>query len=186
MQQRELQDVCRTANAPLAAKECRAAYGEELVRAEIDRVETRPIASTMTDREIDLLARKVDVVHRCREVQLYFGVCRRKPSKTVNQPFGGEVGRGAYGERASTLTLSQLVGSKRNPVEGIAYHSKIVAADAGDDEAVALAVEEPDAKFSLQRFHLVADRSLSYTQLLSGAREALMPSRCVKESERVK
>ena len=186
MQQSELQDVCRTANAPLAAKECRAAYGEALVRAEIDRVETRPVASAMTDREIDLLARKVDVVHRCREVQHYFGVCRGKPSKTVNQPFRGEVGRGADGERASTLTLSQLLGSKRDPVEGIAYHSEIIAAGAGDDEAVALAVEEPDAKFSLQRFHLVADRSLSDTQLLSGAREALMPSRCVKESERVK
>src|SRR5215469_15112303 len=186
MQERELQDVCRTADAPLAAKEGGAAYGEELLQAEIDRVEARPVTSTMTDREIDLLARKVDMVHRCREVQLYFGVCRGKPSKTVNQPFGGEVGRGADGERASTLTLSQLVGSKCDPVEGIANHSKIVAAGAGDDEAVALAVEEPDAKFSLQRFHLVADRSLSDTQLLSGAREALMPSRCVKESERVK
>src|SRR5215467_3988449 len=186
MQQRELQDVCRTENAPLAAKECRAAYGEELVRAEIDRVETRPVASAMTDREIDLLARKVDVVHRCREVQHYFGVCRGKPSKTVNQPFGGEIGRGADGERASTLTLSQLLGSKRDPVESIAYHSKIVAAGAGNDEAVTLAIEQPDAKFSLQRFHLVADRSLSDTQLHRGAREALMPSRCVKESERVK
>ena len=186
MQKRELQDVCRTPDAPLAAKEGRAAYGKELLRAEIDRVEARPVASTMTDREIDLFTRKVDVVHRCREVQLYFGVCRGKPSETVNQPFGGEVGRGADGKRASTLTLSQLLGSKRDPVEGIAYHSEIVAAGAGDDEAMALAVEQPDAKLSLQRFHLVADRSLSDTQLRRGAREALMPSCCVKGSERVK
>jgi hypothetical protein len=186
MQQRKLQNVCRAPDAALAAKKGRAAYREELLWAEIDRVEARPGASTMTDREIDLFTRKVDVVHRCREVQLYFGVCRGKPSETVNQPFGGEVGRGTDGERTSTLTLSQLLGSKRDPVEGIAYHSKIVAAGAGDDEAVALAVEEPDAKLSLQRFHLVADRSLSDTQLLRGAREALMPSRCVKESERVK
>src|SRR5215469_13757970 len=159
MQQRKLQNVRRTADA-LAAKEGGAAYGKELVRAEIDRVEARPVASTMTDREIDLLARKVDVAHRCREVQLYFVVCRGKPSETVNQPFGGEVRRGTDGERASTLTLSQLLGSKRDPVEGIAYHSEIIAACAGDDEAVALAVEQPDAKLSLQCFHLVADRSL--------------------------
>jgi len=186
MQQRKLQDIYRTADAARAPKEGRAAYGKEFFRAEIDRVEARPVASTMTDREIDLLTRKVDVVHRCREVQLYFGVCRGKPSETVNQPFGGEVGRDTDGERARTLTLSQLLGSKRDPVEGIAYHRKIVAAGAGNDEAVALAVEQPDAKFSLQRFHLVADRSLSDTQLHRGAREALMPSRCVKESERVK
>src|SRR5215831_15257665 len=186
MQERELQDVCRTPDAPLAAKEGRAAYGEELLRAEVDRVEAWPIASTMTDREIDLFTRKVDVVHRCREVQLYFGVCRGKPSETVNQPFGGEVGRGTDGERARTLTLSQLLGSKRDPVEGIAYHRKIIAACAGYDEAVALAVEQPDAKLSLQRLHLMADRSLSDTQLFRGAREALMPSRCIKESERVK
>src|SRR5215467_2688896 len=186
MQQRKLQNVRRTADAPLAAKEGRAAYGEELLRAEVDRLEARPVASTMTDREIDLFARKVDVVHRCREVQLYFGVCPGKPSETVNQPFGGEVRRGTDGERASALTLSQLLGSKRDSVEGIVYHSKIIAACASDEEAVALAVEQPDAKLSLQRLHLVADRSLSDTQLLRGAREALMPSRCVKESERIK
>src|SRR5215472_17322604 len=97
MQQRKLQDVCRTADAPLAAKEGRAAYREELLRAEIDRVEARPVASTMTDREIDLFTRKVDMVHRCREIQLCFGVCRGKPSETVNQPFVGEVGRGTDG-----------------------------------------------------------------------------------------
>jgi len=64
MQQRKLQDVCRTADAASAAKEGRAAYGKEFFRAEIDRVESRPTASTMTDREIDFLSRKVDVVHR--------------------------------------------------------------------------------------------------------------------------
>src|SRR5215471_19754425 len=181
MQERKLQDVCRTPDAP-AAKEGRAAYWEELLRAEVDRVEAGPVASTMTDREIDLFTRKVDVVHRCREVQLYFGVRRGKPSETVNQPFGGEVRGGTDGERASALTLSQLLGSKRDPVEGIVYHSKIIAACAGDDEAVALAVKQPDAKLSLQCFHLVADRSLSDTQLLSGAREALMPSRRVEGS----
>ena len=84
MQQRKLQNVCRTADAPLAAKEGRAVYGKEFLRAEIDRGEARPIAGTMTDREIDLLTHKVDVVHRCREFQLYFGVCRGKPSETVN------------------------------------------------------------------------------------------------------
>jgi hypothetical protein len=136
MQQRKPQDVLRTADATMAAKESRAAHGKEFFRAEIDRVEARPVASTMTDREIDLLTRKVDVVHRCREVQLHFGVCRGKPSETVNQPFGGEVGRSADGERAGALTPSQLLGSKRDPVEGIAYHSKIVAAGAGNDEAV--------------------------------------------------
>src|SRR6516162_6893648 len=186
MQERELQDVRRTPDAPLAAKEGRAAYGEELLRAEVDRVEAGPVASTVTDRDIDLFTRKVDVVHRCREVQLYIGVRRGKPSETVNQPFGGKVGRGTDGERASTLTLCQLLGSKRDPVEGIAYHSKIIAAGAGDNEAAALAVEQPDAKFSLQRFHLMADRSLGDTQLLRGARKALMPRRRVKGSERVK
>ena len=185
MQQRTLQDVCRTADAAPAANEGRAADGKEFLQAEIDRVEARPVSSTMTDREIDLLTHKVDVVHRCREFQLYFGVCRGKPSETVNQPLGGEVGRGADGERARTLTPSQLLGSKCDPVEGIAYHRKIVAAGAGNDEAVALAVEQFDAKLSLQRFHLMADRSLGDTQLVRGAGEALMPGRCVKRSERV-
>jgi hypothetical protein len=50
--------------------------------------ESRPLAVTMTDREIDLLTRKVGVVHRCRVVQLYFGVSCGKPSESVNQPLG--------------------------------------------------------------------------------------------------
>src|SRR6516225_5355148 len=133
MQERELQDVRRTPDAPLAAKEGRAAYGEELLRAKVDRVEAGPVASTMTDREIDLFTGKVDVVHRCREFLIYFGVRRGKRSEAVNQPFGGKVGRGTDGERASTLTLSQLLGSKRDPVERISYHSEIIAACAGDD-----------------------------------------------------
>ena len=90
------------------------------------------------------------------------------------------------GERARTLTLSQLLCSKRDPVKGIAHHSKIVTASAGDGEAGALSIEQLNAKLSLQRFHLMADRSLCDTQLLRGAREALMPSRRVKGSERVK
>jgi hypothetical protein len=58
-------------------------------------------------------------VHRCRDIELNFGIGRGKPSETVNEPFGGEVGRGADGERARTLTLSELLGSKSDRVEGI-------------------------------------------------------------------
>src|SRR6516164_6657883 len=70
MQQRKLQDIYRTADAALASKEGRAAYGKEFFRAEIDRVEARPVASTMTDREIDLL-----VTRRGREARLSARVC---------------------------------------------------------------------------------------------------------------
>src|SRR5215831_5107757 len=106
----------------MTTKESRAAHGKEFFRAEIDRVESRPVAGAVTDREIDLLTRKIDVLHGCRDIELNFGMGRGKPSETMNQPFGGEVGRRADGERARTLTLSQLLGSKRDPVKGIAHH----------------------------------------------------------------
>src|SRR5215472_15418764 len=122
MQQRKLQDVCRPADAALSTKQSRAAHRKEFLRAEIDRVEPRPVAATVTDRQIDLLTRKIDVVHGCRDIELNFGMGRGKPSESVNQPLGGEVGRGADGERTSTLALRQLLGSKCDPVEGIAYH----------------------------------------------------------------
>src|SRR5215471_7596492 len=86
MQQRKPQDVLRMADAAMAAKESRAAHRKELLGAEIDRVESRPVAGTVTDREIDLLTRKIDVVHGCRDIELNFGMCRGKPSETMNQP----------------------------------------------------------------------------------------------------
>ena len=60
--------------------------GKEFFRAEIDRVESRPVAGTLADREIDLLTRKIEVVHGCRDIELNFGMRRGKPSETMNQP----------------------------------------------------------------------------------------------------
>src|SRR5215471_10523438 len=86
MQQRKPQNVFRAADAALSTKQSRAAHRKEFLRAEIYRVEPRPVAATVTDRQIDLLTRKIDVVHGCRDIELNFGMGRGKPSETMNQP----------------------------------------------------------------------------------------------------
>ena len=57
----------------------------------------------------------------------------------------------------------------------VAHHVEILAPGLGDDQALALAVEQLEAELLLQRLDLVADRALRDEQLLGGAREALVP-----------
>ena len=63
VQKGELQDVRRLGETA-SRQQFRAAYRKELFGAQPDSVEARPIAVAVTHREVDILARKVDVVQR--------------------------------------------------------------------------------------------------------------------------
>ena len=86
---------------------------------------------------------------------------------------------------AGALTLDQTLGADRDPVECIAQNDEIFATGLGDDEPLALAIEKLDPELCLQRFDLVAHRSLRDTQLLGRTREALMPGRGLEGLERI-
>ena len=62
---------------------------------------------------------------------------------------------------------------------------EIGAAGFGDDQPLALAIEELEAELRLERLDLVADRALRDAQLLGGAREALVAGRGLEGLERV-
>src|SRR5947199_10801426 len=85
--------------------------------------------------------------------------------------------RGAHSERAATLALQQPLRSDRDSIERIAHNDKVFATGLRDDQPLALAIEELDAKFLFQRLDLMADRPLRHTQFLGGAREALVAGR---------
>ena len=78
-------------DSTLAAEESRAANRKQLFGAQIDGIEPNPIAGAVTDREIDILASKVDVVHRRRDLQLNLGIGFGKPPEPADQPFGGKI-----------------------------------------------------------------------------------------------
>ena len=91
VQQRKLQDILWATDAAPAVQEGWAANREQLFRAQIDGIEPNPIAAAMTDREIDILARKVDVMHRRRDLQLDLGIGFGKPREAADQPFSGKI-----------------------------------------------------------------------------------------------
>ena len=62
---------------------------------------------------------------------------------------------------------------------------EIAAPGLGDDQTIVLALEELKRKLDLERLDLVADGALRQAQLLSGAREALVPGRGVERPQRV-
>jgi len=92
----------------------------------------------------------------------------------MHQPFRGEILRGADCEHAGTVPLHQPLRGGADVIERLADLDEIVAAGGRDLEALALAVEQPDAELRLQRLHLLADRALGDVKFLGGAREALV------------
>ena len=76
---------------------------------------------------------------------------------------------------AGVLPLQQPLGADGNAVERVAHDGEIVAARLGDDQALALAIEQLDRKLRLQRLHLVAYRALRDAKLFGRARETFMP-----------
>ncbi len=173
--QRKLENIGRLAQPSSPGQQLWTAHREQLLRAELDRVEARPVAVAMADREIDFLARKIDMMQRCRNAQVDAGVRFGKMPEPVHQPFGGEVRRRADRQNTGILPLEQPFGAERDPVERIADDGQIVAARLGDDKALAFAVEQLDAKLGFERLDLMADRALRDVKLVGRARETLMP-----------
>jgi len=131
----------------------------------------------MANGDIDVLARKIDVMHDRGNPQVDCGVRLGKPAEPVHQPFGGKIRRGAHGQHAGALPLHQALGPHGDAIERIAHDGKVVAAGIGDDQPLPLAVEQLDAELGFQRFNLMTHRALRDAKLLGGAGEADMPGR---------
>src|SRR5215472_9581137 len=157
-----------------AGEQLRAADRKNLLRAKPRRLETRPIAITVPHRNVDVLVGKVYGMHCRRNPQIDAGMCRGKASQAMNQPFRGEIQRGADYEDASVLPLHQPLGAGPNVVERLANHDEIIPADRGNLEALALAGEELDAELGLEGLDLLAYRALGDVKLLGRAGEAFV------------
>jgi hypothetical protein len=160
---------------PAARQQFWAADGKELLAAELHGVGPRPVAVAMTHRHVDVFACKVDMMHRCGDPQVNAGMRFGKVAEPMHQPLGGKIGRGADCEDPCTLPLQEPLGADRNAVQGIAHHGKIIAAGFGDDQPLALAVEQLDRKLGFKRLDLVADGALRDAQLFRRARKTLVP-----------
>jgi len=78
-------------DAATAAEESRAADRKQLFSTEVDGIEPKPITVAVTDREIDILASEVYVVHRRRDLELDLRIGLSKPPEPADQPFGGKI-----------------------------------------------------------------------------------------------
>ena len=139
----------------------------------------------MTNGEVDVLAREVDVMRRSADSEIDLGMCFREPPQPVDEPLRSKIGRGADGERAAALTLQQPFGAIGDPIERVAHDREIGAPALGDHQPLALAIEQLQAELGLERFHLMADGALRDAELLGGAREALMAGRGLEGLERI-
>ena len=119
-----------------------------------------PLPVPVTDRHIDVLPREVNVLQRGADAQVNPRMVLGEPSKAMDEPLAGEVGRSGHGQHASVLALQQTLGSDGEPVKGIPHHFKIRSSRVGDQQALTLPLKQLKAEFRFECLDLMADRSL--------------------------
>src|SRR5258708_22329483 len=154
MQERKFRHVGWSADAVPSRDQLRTAHREELLRAQLRDVQPRPVALAVADRDVDILAREVDVMQGRRHPEIDGRMRLGKPPKPMNEPLGGEVGRRADRQDTGGLALHQALGPDPDAVERVAHLDQIVAAGFRYDYALAFAVEQFDAKLVLVAFDL--------------------------------
>src|SRR5688572_4325248 len=185
MQQREARKIRWIAQRLAAREELRAANRKDFFRAKTRDVQAGCPSVPMTDRNVDILARKVYMLARGVDAQIDGRMRFGEAAEPVNEPFCREVGRGADRQHATTLPLQQPFGPVGDAIEGIANDHKVRFTGLGDYEPLPLAVEELQAKLGFQRFDLMADRTLRDKQLFSRPREAFVPRRGLEGFQRI-
>ena len=133
MQQRKFQQVRRLGETVTTGHQFGAADRKKLLGAQTDSVESAPIAVAVSDRDVDILTGKVDMMHRCGDPQIDTRMRLGKAPQAIDQPFCSEIRRRADGESPGVLTLHDALGAGGDPVERIAYHDKIFAAGIRED-----------------------------------------------------
>jgi len=103
----------------------------------------------MSDCNVHLLTREVDMLHGCADAQIDCWMVIRKLTKPMHEPFCSKVRRGADCQNARGLALNEATGAKGKSIECVANHGKILAAGLGNDEPLAFSIEELDPKCQL-------------------------------------
>ena len=185
VQQLDLVEVGGPAQGIATLEQLRAADGKQLLGAEPRDVKPGLISVAVTNGQVDVLAREVDMMQRGADPEIDLGVGLGETPQPMHEPLGREVRRRADGEHAAALALQQPLRSSRDAVEGIAHDDEIGASGLGDDQALPLAIEQLQPELGLERLDLMADGALGDAELLGRAREALMARRRLESLERV-
>ena len=117
VQQRHAHEIGRLAQPIAAGHQLGATDREELLGAKAHHIEPRPVAFPMTDREIHLLAGKIDVMQCGGDSQINVGMRFREMSKPVDEPFRREIRGRADGQdpelwRCTTRAVPSAMRSK--------------------------------------------------------------------------
>src|SRR5580704_4834500 len=131
-----------------------------------------PMAVAVTNPDVYVFAREIDVMHRARYAEVDFGMCLCEAAEPMDEPLGGKIRRGAHGQHAGTLPLHQALGSHGDAVKRLAHNCQIIAPGIGNDQPLPLAIKELDAELRLQRLYLMADGALRDAQLFGRPCEA--------------
>ena len=66
-----------------------------------------PMAVAVTNRDIYVFAREIDVMQRARYAEVDFGMNFCKAAEAMDEPLGSKIRRCAHGQHARTLPLTR-------------------------------------------------------------------------------
>jgi len=98
----------------------------------------------VTNRDVDIFAREVDMLHSRRDSEVNPRVSLHKPRKPMHKPFCGKIGRGADRKDARGLSLHQALGSDGEAIKRVPHDREILATRFRYDQALAFAIEQLD------------------------------------------
>ena len=139
----------------------------------------------MANGEVDIFAREVDALVARGHAEVDLRMALGEPAEPTDEPFCREIRRDADREHTGALPLRQALGAERDLVERVADHGEILAARLGDDEPLALAIEELEPELRLERLYLLAHGARRHEQLFGGSREAFATRRSLKSLDGV-
>jgi len=103
----------------------------------------------MSNGNVHLLSREVDMLHGCGDSEIDLRMSGRKSIKPMHEPFGGKIGRSADCQNARGLALNKAISAKGESVERVADHGKILSTSLRNDKPLSFSLEELDPKFRL-------------------------------------
>ena len=148
------------------------------------RVDPRPGALAVADREIDLVALQVDHPRGRHELQLDVGVRALERAELRDQPGRGERRRQRQADHVAPARAQHGLGRRLDLAQRRVDLLEIAPAGRGQPHAGPGAVEQRDAQKILEPPHLVADRRLGHAQALRGVAEAAVHRGGVKRAQR--
>jgi hypothetical protein len=159
----------------MACSEGRAADRHHRLVHQIGAGRAGPVRCAEVDGGVEGLLREVEGLGARREIHRDFRMPRDEAAQARDQPARAQRGQHGQVEQPAAGRRHHLLAGARQLLQHGAHVGRIDAADVGEHDALAHAMEQRDAQLLLELADLPRHRALREVQLVRRARDAVVP-----------